>query len=486
MHNYLAIDIGAGSGRIIHGSSDGSVLKLDEVYRFTNDMVEENGHFRWNVEALFAEIVEGLKCAAQKLPETPDAIGIDTWGCDYVLLDENDNIACPVSAYRDSRTDGLMEEFFKLIPKSEIYGKTGIQFMQFNTLYQLFAAQRNDDLKNAKRFLMIPDYLNYRLTGIKANEFTNATTTQILNTETEDWDADLLDAVNVDKSIFEKPLPPGSILGELQAKIQDETGLSGIPVILPATHDTGSAVAAVPAENEYYAYISSGTWSLMGIESPHAVCGVSALEHNFTNEGGVFGTFRVLKNIMGLWLVRGLKKRFKKDYSYADLEDLARASEPFKSFIDANDSRFLNPECTITAIDGYCRETGQEPPQSDGAYVRCAMEGLGFLYRETLEQLRTVQEQEINRIHVIGGGCQDKLLCQITADATGLPVYAGPCEGTAAGNLIVQAIALGHIKDLGAARKIIANSFEIKEYQPENPDSWNEAWDKFKQIRSSK
>ena len=486
MYNYLAVDIGAGSGRIIHGAFDGSVLKLNEIYRFINDMVEEDGHFRWNVEALFAEIVEGLKCAARKLPEMPDAIGIDTWGCDYVLLDENDNIACPVSAYRDSRTDGLMEEFFKLVPKAEIYGKTGIQFLQFNTLYQLFAAQRNGDLDNAKRFLMIPDYLNYRLTGIKANEFTNATTTQILNTETEDWDADLLDAIKVAKSIFEKPLPPGSILGKLQAEIQNETGLERIPVILPATHDTGSAVAAVPAENEDYAYISSGTWSLMGIESQNAVCGTSALEHNFTNEGGVFETFRVLKNIMGLWLVRGLKKRFKKDYSYADLENLARAAKPFKFFIDANDSRFLNPECMITAIDGYCSETGQETPQSDGEYVRCALEGLGFLYRETLEQLRTVQDQEINRIHVIGGGCQDKLLCQITADATGLPVFAGPCEGTAAGNLIVQAIALGHIEDLSAARKIIANSFEIKKYQPENPDSWNEAWNKFKQIRSSK
>jgi len=486
MYNYLAIDIGAGSGRIIHGSFNGSVLALDETFRFTNNMLSDKGHYRWDVEGLFNEILKGLKISAQQISATPASIGIDTWGCDYVLLDENDNIACPVSAYRDSRTDGVMEKFFDLLPKSEIYAKTGIQFAQYNTLYQLWAARQNGDLDTAKRFLMIPDYLNYRLTGIKANEYSEATTSQMLNSKTNDWDEDLLNILKIDKSIFEKPLLPGTFLGPLLDSIQDATGLSDIPVILPATHDTGSAVAAVPATGKDWAYISSGTWSLMGIETEKAVCTDLALDYNFTNEGGVAGTFRLLKNIMGLWIVRGLKNSFKKDYSYEDLENAARNAKPFEIFIDANDTSFLNPECMMTAIDQYCLATGQKTPQSDGAYVRCALEGLGFLYKETLEQLRDIQGQEINKIHIIGGGCKDKLLCQITADATGLAVFAGPSEGTAVGNLIVQAISLGHIKDLSEARKVVANSFEIETYTPNNKTDWNKAWQTFQKIRGQK
>jgi rhamnulokinase len=459
---------------------------LDETFRFTNNMLSDKGHHRWDVEGLFNEILNGLKISAQQIPANPSSIGIDTWGCDYVLLDENDNIACPVTAYRDSRTDGLMGKFFALLSKSEIYAKTGIQFMQFNTLYQLWAAQQNGDFDTAKCFLMIPDYLNYRLTGIKSNEYSNATTTQVLNSKSNDWDDDLLDILKIDKSILEKPLLPGTVLGPLLDSIQNETGLSDIPVILPATHDTGSAVAAVPAEGKDWAYISSGTWSLMGIETETAVCTDLALDYNFTNEGGVAGTFRLLKNIMGLWIVRGLKNSFEEDYSYEDLESLARKAKAFDIFIDANDASFLNPECMMTAIDEYCIATGQKTPQSDGAYVRCAVEGLGFLYKETLEQLRDIQDQPINKIHIIGGGCQDQLLCQITADATGLPVFAGPCEGTAVGNLIVQAIALGHIKDLSEARKVVADSFEIKTYTPNNKADWDKAWHAFQKIRGQK
>jgi len=486
MYNYLAVDIGAGSGRIIHGRFDGSVLKLNETFRFTNDMQAVNGHYRWDVEGLFDAVLKGLKESAKQIAGKPDSIGIDTWGCDYVLLDENGNIACPVSAYRDSRTDGLMEKFFELMPKGEIYARTGIQFMQFNTLYQLWAAQKNGDFAGVKRFLMIPDYLNYRLTGKKANEYSNATTTQLLNSKSNDWDNELLDILKIDKSIFARPLLPGTVLGPLLASIQNETGLPDVPVIMPATHDTGSAVAAVPATGKDWAYISSGTWSLAGIETKEAVCTDLALKYNFTNEGGVAGTFRLLKNIMGLWLVRGLKKSFEKDYSYSDLGNMAREAEPFATFIDANDAGFLNPECMKTAFDEYCAATGQKTPQSDGAYVRCAMEGLGFLYKETIEQLREIQEQPINKIHIIGGGCQDKLLCQITADATGLPVFAGPCEGTAAGNLIEQAIALGHIEDLTEARKVIAASFEIKTYMPENNTDWDNARQTFHKIRRRK
>ena len=486
MYNYLAIDIGAGSGRIINGNFDGSVLVLHETFRFTNKMLFDKGHYRWDVEVLFAEILRGLKTTAQQISIHPLSVGIDTWGCDYVLLDENDNIACPVIAYRDSRTDGLMEKFFDLLPQNEIYAKTGIQFAQYNTLYQLWAARQNGDLDRAKRFLMIPDYLNYCLSGIKSNEYSEATTSQILSSKTNDWDDDLLDILKIDKSLFAKPLLPGTILGPLLDSIQDETGLTDIPVILPATHDTGSAVAAVPATGKDWAYISSGTWSLMGIEIEKAVCTDLALDYNFTNEGGVAGTFRLLKNIMGLWIIRGLKNSFEKDYSYSDLENMAREAKAFDTFVDPNDTSFLNPECMMTAIDEYCRATGQKTPQSDGAYVRCALEGLGFLYKETLEQLREIQDQEINKIHIIGGGCQDELLCQLTADASGLPVFTGPCEGSAVGNLIVQAIALGHIKDLSEARKIVAASFEIKTYTPSNQAGWNNAWHVFQQIRGQK
>ena len=305
----------------------------------------------------------------------------------------------------------------------------------------------------------------------------------MLNSKSNGWDEDLLNILEIDKNLFAKPLMPGTVLGPLLESIQNESGLTDIPVITPATHDTGSAVAAVPATAKDWAYISSGTWSLMGIETEEAVCTDLALKYNFTNEGGVAGTFRLLKNIMGLWIVRGLKKSFEKDYSYNDLENIAREAVAFETFIDVNDSSFLNPECMKTAVDEYCIATGQKPPQSDGAYIRCAMEGLGFLYRETLEQLRDVQDQLINKIHVIGGGCQDKVLCQITADATGLPVFAGPCEGTAVGNLIVQAIALGHIKNLTEARKVVANSFEIITYKPNNKADWDTAWCAFQRIR---
>jgi rhamnulokinase len=449
-------------------------------------MLPKDGHYYWDVEGLFEKIIEGLKIAKQKLEEVPNSIGIDTWGCDYVLLDENELVCAPVYAYRDSRTDGIMEKFFSIMPKSEVYAKTGIQFWQFNTLYQLFVAQQNGETAKAKHFLMIPDYLNYRLTGVKANEYSEATTSQILNDKTHDWDKELLDVLKIDKSIFTKPLLPGTVLGSLLPALQKETGLTEIPVVLPPTHDTGSAVAAVPAKGKDWAYISSGTWSLMGIEIENAVSSDLALEYNFTNEGGAAGTFRFLKNIMGLWILRGLKDSFKRDYSYDELGEIGREAKAFEVFIDANDALFLNPDCMMKAIDKYCLATGQKTPQNDGAYVRCALEGLAFLYKETLEQLRNVQDQEINKIHVIGGGCQDKLLCQLTADATGLPVFAGPCEGTAIGNLAVQALGLGHIKDLVEARKIIGNSFEIDTYEPNNKQAWDNAWENFQQIRNKK
>ncbi|MDD5698857.1 MAG: FGGY family carbohydrate kinase, partial [Victivallaceae bacterium] len=283
MHNYLAVDVGAGSGRIISGTFDGSVLVLRESWRFTNEMQSDRGRCRWDVEGLVGEIIRGLRHTAQQLPAPPDSLGVDAWGCDYVLLDENDAPAGPVAAYRDSRTDGVMEQFFELLPKNEIYARTGIQFLQFNTLYQLWAARRNGDLENARRLLMIPDYLNYRLTGIKANEYSNATTTQMLNSKTRDWDETLLDILRIDKKLLERPLPPGTVLGRLTNAVRKDTGLPDLPVILPATHDTGSAVAAVPATGKDWAYISSGTWSLMGIETERAVTSALARHYNFTN-----------------------------------------------------------------------------------------------------------------------------------------------------------------------------------------------------------
>jgi rhamnulokinase len=482
--NCIAVDIGAGSGRVIRGAIGNDGIRLEEIHRFKNAMRKVDGHLRWDVVRIFNEVCKGLR-KASKGREPPSSIGIDTWGVDFALLDADSKLLELPIAYRDLRTDGMMERFLRRIDAWTVYKTTGIQFMQINTLYQLFAMAQSEPglLRKARHILMIPDYLNFLLTGKKCMEFTNSTTTQMLDISKKDWDRDILKEVPIDHTILSRPIEPGTTIGELSPEIQARTGLGKVPVIAPATHDTGSAVASIPAKGKDWAFISSGTWSLMGKEIEHPICTKVALDHNFTNEGGVYGTFRFLKNIMGLWLVTGLKKYLPGRGSFAALESMARRTGPFSCIIDPNDKRFFNPRSMKSAFDGYLRSTGQPIPRTPGGYVRCALESLALSYRAVLAELKTTHVGEIDRIHIIGGGCQNRLLDQMTADALDLTVLAGPVEGTAVGNLLVQAIALGDIKDLEEGRRMVKGSFNIQKYTPKDTKAWDAAWTRFEHIK---
>lgn len=481
MKTYLAVDIGASSGRIILGTIKDGILTCKEIHRFVNQMIKEGGHDRWDIDGLFHAIHEGLKANATDLGDA-SSIAIDTWGVDFVLLDENgERLENPV-AYRDSRTDGMMDAVFERVSKDEIYARTGIPSLQFNTIYQLYYLSQNQPelLEKAHRILMIPDYLTYRLSGEMAMEYSNATTTQLLNAQNEDWDTSLLNAIGVPPAIFTTPVTPGTRTGTLSPAIQQSTGMGELPVIRSTSHDTASAVVAVPAKGDDWAFISSGTWSLVGVELDEPITTPAAMDAGFSNEGGYGGTIRFLKNIMGLWLVQCLKKSFEDPYSYEELTELAEAAPAFQCPINANDSRFLNPPCMKEAIDAYCREHGQAPPDSVGAYIRCAYEGLAAEYKEAIDTVQTVTGRTIKAINVVGGGSQNYILCQMTADVTGLPVYAGPVEGTAIGNIIVQAIAMGDIASLDEGRSIIANSVELITYEPKDTAAWSTYLDALK------
>lgn len=482
MHNCLAVDVGAGSGRVMRGTLADEVLSLEEIERFDNSFSFVDGHYRWDVAGLVDSIIRGLKRAIGEGPQPPASVGVDTWGVDFALLDENDQLLERPVAYRDDRTDGMMERFFGLVDRDEVYARTGIQFMKFNTLFQLMALRTEDPglLEKARRFLMIPDYLHYRLSGVAESEFTEATTSQLLNIETGRWDETLLGALGMAPAIFSDPVPPGTAIGTLLPAAGG--GEAAPSVIMPASHDTGSAVAAVPAAGDDWAFISSGTWCLMGVEVREPVATAEALTLNFTNEGGVCGTWRLLKNLMGLWLVDRLKEDLAPALSYEDLIAAAAAAPAFETVLCAADERFFNPASMKAAVDEQCRITGQSPPDGTGAYIRAAMEALGFLFRQTLAELRQLQPKPVNRIHVLGGGCRNTMLCRMIAGATGLPVLAGPVEGTATGNILVQAMAGGLIDSLSAGRAVIRNSFDIAEYEPADGGAWDDAWPRFEKV----
>jgi rhamnulokinase len=479
----IAIDIGASSGRIIEGTLKENKIKIKEIYRFKNNMTLMDGHYYWNIDELFNEIIEGLKALAKEQVSI-ESIGIDTWAVDYALLDNKNNRISPVFAYRDHRTDMTMEELFKKMNPKVIYEKTGIQFQQFNTIYQLYehAKAHKEIISRAETFLMVPDYLNFLLSGEKAVEFTNATSTQLLNVHNHRWDDDLINLTGLCKKVFPSIVKPGTILGTLTKKVKEETGLCDVKVIAPATHDTGSAVVSVPADSEDFAYISSGTWSLMGIESSTPICSEKAREFNFTNEGGAYDTYRVLKNITGLWLIQEVQRIYDNKYSFTDLVMLAEEAEPFKCLIKPNSSRFLNPENMIWEIQSFCKETKQHVPETPGEISRCIFESLAFLYKEVLLELRNVQDKAINKIHIIGGGSQNKFLNQLCATFTNCEVYAGPVEATAIGNLAVQFISLGEIESLEKARTIILKSFEIEKYVPQCSSEIERNWNEFRRL----
>lgn len=476
----IAIDIGASSGRIITGTLQNGKILIREIFRFKNSIVHIGEHDYWDIDAIFRNIKLGLGMIAAENQEV-QSIGIDTWGVDYVLLDEQNQRLSPVFSYRDHRTDHALQEYFSKIEPGRVYAKTGIQFQQYNTIYQLqeHVKFQEEIRERARDFLMVPDYLNYLLCGKKTVEFTNATTTQLFNVHNHEWDEELIKATGLSKEIFPEVVEAGTILGAISKEIQVETGLPEIKVIAPATHDTGSAVVSVPSLTDDFAYISSGTWSLMGIESRSPICTEKAGQCNFTNEGGVFRTYRVLKNIMGLWLIQEAQRKDANTYGFEELESMAQRAEPFKSLINPNHPRFLNPENMIEEIRSFCMETNQPVPDTAGEIARCIFESLAFQYRKVLAELRDIQSQAINRIHIIGGGSRNKLLNQLCADFTGCEVLAGPVEATALGNLAVQFIALGELESLIKAREVILDSFEVESYHPVPDNRMEEQWDRF-------
>jgi rhamnulokinase len=475
---YLAIDIGASSGRHILGSVENGKIVLEEVFRFDNKQVHKNGHDCWDMDNLWNGILGGLK-ACKELGKIPKTVGIDTWAVDFVLLDENDNLVGDAVAYRDGRTQGMDAVVEQAIPAELLYAKTGIQKQLFNTIYQLAALKNEhpEQLAAAKSLLMIPDYFNFCLTGVKKQEYTNATSTNLVNAREKAWDRELIERLGLPQGLFTELSMPGTVVGELTEEIQKAVGYNAT-VILPATHDTGSAFLAVPAKDDNAAYLSSGTWSLLGVENAEPITTEESRKQNFTNEGGAWYRFRYLKNIMGLWMIQSIRRELNgtayvagrtskyadgRTWSFPDLIAAAKGAADFTSVVDANDDRFLAPESMIDAIKDYCRESGQKVPETVGEIMQCVYLSLSRLYREAVEGLSAITGKTYTSLNIVGGGCQDMYLNQLTANATGLTVYAGPVEGTAIGNLVVQFIAAGEFEDLRSTRNAIKDSFAIKE-----------------------
>ncbi|WP_071392805.1 rhamnulokinase [Bacillus tuaregi] len=461
----IAVDIGASSGRLILGYLESGLLHLKEIHRFENKIIKKSEFFCWDVDALFQEIKNGLK-KCKRMGIQPDSIGIDTWAVDFVLLDEQDQRLTDAVSYRDPRTDGMMEEVFKLIPKEDLYFETGIQFQKFNTIYQLYSIKKNhpEILQKAKSFLMIPDYFNFLLTGKKANEYTNASSTQLVNAFTKKWNEELLDTLGINKEMFQEVQLPKTILGNLSEELVSELGFD-MKVVLPATHDTGSAIISVPEEDETI-YISSGTWSLIGVENHFPICVPQAMEYNFTNEGGMDHRFRFLKNIMGLWMIQEVKRNYHDEYSFADFVALAEEAKGFKAIVNVNDDRFLKPDNMIEEIRNYCRENNQPIPSTPGEVAKCVYDSLAASYQATVAEIEMIFEKKFERINVIGGGCQNEMLNRLIAEVTQKEVYAGPVEATAIGNIAAQLMALGEMNDIMEARSVIRKSFDVKKYMP--------------------
>ncbi len=487
-YKFLAFDFGASSGRAILATFDGEKITLEEKHRFSNDPVDINGDLHWDVLRLFFEIKQGILKCVNSGDRDIDSIGIDTWGVDYGLLDKNDKLLGNPYHYRDTRTDGMYEEAFKLVPKEEIYKETGIAFNWFNTLYQLLSQKLSDDpkLKEAKTFLMMPDLFNFFLTGVKKNEYTEVSTTQLYNSNTNEWAYDLMKKLGIPTDIFADIIQPGQIVGKVKKELAEELGIDEIPVVAVASHDTGSAVASVPVPNQDdFIYISSGTWSLMGVELKKPNVSMEALEKNFTNEGGVNNTIRFLKNIMGLWLIQESRRQWAREgeeLSFDELERQANEAEPFASLIDPDYPAFQTPGNMPRRIREYCEKTGQTVPQTKGAVIRCIAQSLAFKYRATVEGMEEVTGNKYNVINIVGGGIKDKMICQFTANATKRKVSTGPVEATSIGNVVVQAMAMGAIKDLNEGRQVVKNSFDITEYTPQDSDAWDKAYQAWKEI----
>ncbi|MBI3881712.1 MAG: rhamnulokinase [Verrucomicrobia bacterium] len=486
---YLGADLGAESGRVMAGLWDGRRMRIEELHRFPNGGVEIGGTLRWDILRLWSEIQNGLALGARRFGKAIVSVGVDTWGVDFVLMSKSNELLGMPFTYRDARTRGLMARAFERVPRAEIFAATGIQFLEINSLFQLLALQQQSPeiLAAADCFLTIPDFLNWCLSGERACEFTNATTTQCFHPTQRTWSTDMLKKFGLPTAMFPKVIAPGTRLGSLRESVVAKTGLARVDLIAPATHDTGSAVVAVPTASKTqgnFAYISSGTWSLMGTELSAPVLTDAALARNFTNEGGVDFTFRLLKNIMGLWLVQQCRRAFEakhRSFDYAELVRLAGEAAPLRSFVEPDDARFLNPPDMPAAIQDFCRETNQPVPQSEGEIVRCALEGLALKYAATLDGIEALTGKRAEVIHIVGGGSRNDLLNQLAANACDRPVLAGPVEATVLGNLLVQAKACGELTDLAEIRSVVRGSGEVREFLPDpgSRAAWTEARGKF-------
>jgi len=486
--NFLALDLGASSGRAVVGRFDGERLRLQEVHRFANGPVRVLDSLYWDALGIFREIKQGLAKGAQACGAEIASLGLDTWGVDYGLLDARDELLGNPYHYRDSRTDGMLQEAFRRVPREEIFEHTGIQFLQLNSLYQLLAmaVAGSPQLEIAQTFLNLPDLFNFWLTGRKVSEFTIATTSQCYDPRAGDWAWPLLEKVELPTHIFGEVVSPGTLLGPLHPALAEETSAGPVPVVASAGHDTGAAVAAVPASSHDHVYISSGTWSVLGVEIDAPLVTPQALAYNFTNEGGVENTIRLMKNIMGLWIVQECRRQWLQEgdeLSWDELTLLASQAEAFGSLVNPDDPRFLPPGDMPAKIRRFCAETGQPMPQGKGAIVRCVLESLALTYRRVLEQLEAVLGRQHPSIHIIGGGSQNRLLNQLTADATARPVVAGPAEATSIGNILVQALALGHVASLEEGRELVLRSFPVTTHEPGSERAiWDEAYARYREL----
>ena len=488
---HLAVDLGASSGRVIAAQVERDRLKMDVIHRFANDPVFVQDSMQWNVHGLWAEIQEGLRRAAKQFDNIA-SVGVDTWGVDFALLTEQDQLACPVRHYRDSRKNGMMEHAFTIVPRDKIFEATGVQFIEISSLYQLIGAVEAKDpaLSIVDAYLMMGDFFHWLLTGKRSVEVTNASTSQLLDPTTKQWRTDLIKSFGLSESWFGELVEPGTTLGPVQPSVAAATGLGDVPVIVPATHDTASAVLAVPAEdfapaNPSWCYISSGTWSLMGCELPEPKINSLCSDLNFTNEGGVRGSTRLLKNIGGLWVFQQIRKSLERrdqHISWEQMVEQARQAEPFSVLINPDDPTLAAPDDMVDAIHALAESTGQAPPENNGVLYRAALEGLALRYRACLEMLESLVGNRIDTVHIVGGGSQNELLCQMTADACNRTVVAGPVEATAIGNVLMQMLGTNKLDSIEQARQLVRTSFDAVTYAPQDPASWTAPAARFAEL----
>ncbi len=497
LKHFLAFDVGASSGRAIVGTLNHKKLVLDEIYRFPNHGIKLHNSYYWNLLEIYSQIIKAIKKYVKLYENNVDGIGIDTWGVDYVLLDRNDELVGLSYHYRDNRTKGMLDHMFKHVPKEEIFANTGIQFMEINTSTQLFSLVYNNSpkLNISKTLLMVPDYLNFLLTGKKCSEYTIASTTQLVNPKTLDWSKTIINKLGIDTNLFQNLCKPGTVIGKIYKDIACEVKIKNdTKIIAPACHDSASAIAAVPVNILKYkrgewAYLSSGTWSLLGVEIDHPIINNKSLEYNFTNEGGFENTIRFLKNITGLWIIQECKKLWQSDISNLNWEKIiskASIAKPFQCFINPDNIIFHNPSNMIKAIHKYCEETNQHIPITIGEIARTIFESLALRYKQIVENLEEITENKIKALYIIGGGASNVLLNQFTANSLNMPVITGPIEATAIGNILVQANAIGFVKDLNEIREIVRNSFSIKKFYPKDQKNWNYEYEKIKKLLKKK